>query len=126
MHCRPICCATSLPVKGPASSALPASASSRCLKSSGTTMLSVTVLPSAALRPCRRRRTIRRPFQGDVLAPSPEDPVHPLAFVRLLRGDGQATLLLQRAGEGSSNCVCLPPGGGHDLGNGGALGAAQH
>ena len=53
-------------------------------------------------------------------------PVDPLASFGLLRGDGEAALLLQRAGEGAADGMRLPAGRRDDLGDGGALGPAQH
>src|ERR687895_468169 len=57
---------------------------------------------------------------------SARDPVGALLALDLLRGDGQAELLLQRPGEGAAHGVRLPAGGFDDLGDGGALLAPEH
>src|SRR5512147_1798960 len=52
--------------------------------------------------------------------------VDALTAVELLRGDGQAALLFQGAGEGPADGVRLPAGGRHDLGDGRTLRPVQH
>ena len=54
------------------------------------------------------------------------DAVDTLAALGLFRGDGEAQLFLERAGEGAAHRVRLPAGGHADLVDGGPLRALQH
>ena len=70
----------------------------------------------------------RRPGRAAVqvvFAGSVSDAINPRAL-DLLRGNGQAKLLLQRPGEGAAHRVRLPAGGRDDLRDGGALLAPEH